>query len=103
MKIWPETYKIWKYFEKGHLIACDSCMQLTDRIGPELVIDVIEFTLVLLMKAAKFIICIYILYRLSSVKLILSESFGKLQSTRTLSVNGNYLPGYNCQHYGYLY
>ena len=35
----------------------------------------------LLIKAAKFIICTYIFFILSYVELILSESFGKFQSS----------------------
>ena len=29
-------YKIWKYFEKGQLIACDYCTQKTARKGPDI-------------------------------------------------------------------
>ena len=27
LKIWAKMHKIWKYFEKGQVIACDYCMQ----------------------------------------------------------------------------
>ena len=27
--------KTWKYFEKGHAIACDNCTQYTARVDPD--------------------------------------------------------------------
>ena len=53
----------------------------------------------LLIKAAKFIICTYILFIMSYVELILAESFGKFQFLLILYAGGNYLPEYNFQHY----
>ena len=64
-------------------------------------IDVTEFILMLLIKAAKFIMCIYILF-ISYIELIFSESTGKFQSSLIITVlkaDGNYLSGYNFQHY----
>ena len=34
LKIWAEMYEIWKYLEKGQVIACDNRTQYTVRIGP---------------------------------------------------------------------
>ena len=34
LEIWAKISKIWKYFEKGKVTACNYCMQETDRIDP---------------------------------------------------------------------
>ena len=68
----------------------------------KLIIDVIEFTLMLLIKAAKFIIYTYILLIIRYVELILSKSFGKFHSSLIITVlkaDRNHLSEYNIQHY----
>ena len=49
----------------------------------------------LLIKAAKLIIFIHILFKVTYVELILSESFRKLQFSLILEADGNYLSKYN--------
>ena len=64
--------------------------------------DVLEFTLMLLIKAAKFIICSYNLFIISYVELISSESFGKFRFSLIITVlkaGCNYLSEYNFHLY----
>ena len=39
LEIWAKMYKIWKYFEKRQVIACNYCMQQTTRIGPVVILE----------------------------------------------------------------